>query len=82
MPIFAADMLTLDKTPAIEQKLEFTDAFIREVFLLQNEISPMEKSDFPLFRAARTGLLRTRNDSTLSGQGASGIKNKKPTISL
>ena len=37
----------------------------------------MKKHDFPFLRAAKTGLLRTRNESTSSYQSASGTKKQK-----
>ena len=68
-PSFAAELSALDRVSAIEQKLEYVDALIHEVSLLRNE-----RPDFPFFKAAKTGLLRTRNDST---SRASGSKKRK-----
>ena len=58
----------------MKTKLECVDSFFREVSLLRNEIATMKRPDFPFLIAAKTGFLRTRNESN---ESASGIKKRK-----
>ena len=47
------------------------------VSLVRSEIATMKKPDFPFIRAAKTGLMRSRDESTSSYRSASGTKKPK-----